>query len=216
LCRPRRYLAGTAPKTIRTLEVYMSNYYGGSELLYSRAGAATTTTPTAGAVSLIGSYPAIKVPANYMRKLGEDCSSLRLKMSGQLTATATIPTWLFGVAISSAQPPVFPTLSAANTLAATAAVTPSAGTGIWAFFDIDITLSAVALGAASTVETTGTIDCPNFPAPNFITLPANNVSSANANWESDLQYFIWPYLTLGAATAGNTFTMRMVKLFGDN
>jgi hypothetical protein len=190
----------------------MSNYYGGSELLYSRAGAATTTTPTAGAVSLIGSYPAIPVPANYMRKLGADCSSLKLKASGQMTATATVPTWLFGLAISSVQPPAFPTLSAANTLAATQALAPTAVTGAWVFFDIDIVLSAIGLGAASTVETTGQVESQAFTW----SMPNTNVSSSNANWESDLQYFIWPYLTLGAATAGNTFTMRQVKLYGEN
>lgn len=194
----------------------MSNYFGGAELLYARAGAATTTTPTAGAVSLIGSYPAIAVPANYMRKLGADCSSLKLKLWGQLTATATVPTWVFGVAFTSAQPPVFPTLSAANTLAATAAFTPSVSTGPWAQFDIDITLSAAALGAASTVETNGIIACANFPSPFSVTMPATNVTPSNANWESDLQYFLWPYLTLSAATAGNTFTTRQVKLYGDN
>lgn len=194
----------------------MSNYFGNAELLYSRAGVATTTTPTAGPVSLIGSYPPITIPGSYMRKLGADCSSLKLKLSGQATATATVPTWLFGLAISSAQPPAFPSLTAANTLAATAAVTPTAATGVWTFFDIDIALSAMAPGAASTVETTGIVEASNLPSPFMTPIPANNVSSANANWENDLQYFLWPYVTLGAATAGNTFTTRSVKLYGEN
>jgi hypothetical protein len=194
----------------------MSNFYGGSELLYSKAGAATTTTPTAGPVSLIGSYPAIKIPANYMRKLGEESSALKFKLWGQMTSTATVPTWLFGLAISSAQPPVFPALVAANTLGATAAITPAVLTGAWCQWDVDITLSAKGQGAADTVETTGLLASPTFPSPFSITIPAANVSSANANWESDLQYFLWPYLTLSAATASNTFTTRMAKLYGEN
>lgn len=190
----------------------MSNYFGNAELLYAKAGAATTTTPTAGPVSLIGSYPAIAIPPSYMRKLGAESSSLKFKAAGQMTATATVPTWLFGLAISSAQPPSFPSLTAANTLAASQALAPAAVTGAWVSFDIDIVLSAIALGAASTVETAGTIDAQAFTW----TIPNTNVSSSNANWETDLQYFLWPYLTLGAATAGNTFTMRMVKLYGEN
>jgi hypothetical protein len=194
----------------------MSNYDIGAELLYSRAGAAITTTPTAGAVSCIGSYPPIVVPANYMTKLGGKCSALKFRAYGQLTATATVPTFLFGLAISSAQPPAFPSLTAANTLGATSTLTPTVVTGAWVQWDVDIVLSAIAPGAASTVETTGTLSCPNFPSPFQASIPASNVSSSNANWESDLQYFIWPYLTLGAATAGNTFTMRMCKLYGEN
>lgn len=194
----------------------MSNYFGNGELLYSHAGLATVTTPTAGPVSLIGGYDAIVVPARYMRKLGDDCSALKLKMAGQMTSTATVPTWLFGVAISSAQPPAFPSLTAANTLAATAAVTPAVATGVWTFFDIDIVLSAISPGAASTVETTGIVESSSLPSPFMTPIPANNVSSSNANWETDLQYFLWPYLTLSAATASNTFTMRQVKLYGEN
>jgi hypothetical protein len=137
-------------------------------------------------------------------------------MAGQLTATATVPTWLFGVAFSSAQPPVFPSVTATNTLAAMAAATPSVGTGVWVFFDIDIVLSAMAPGAASTVDTVGMVESSTLPSPFALPIPANNVTSSNANWETDLQYFLWPYVTLGAATAGNTFQMRFVKLYGEN
>ena len=34
--------------------------------------------------------------------------------------------------------------------------------------------------------------------------PASGVAPTFSTWEMDLSYFLWPYLTLGAATAGNT------------
>ena len=37
-----------------------------------------------------------------------------------------------------------------------------------------------------------------------------------ATIDVDQQIFLWPYLTLGAATAGNTVTMQMAKLYGEN
>ena len=35
-------------------------------------------------------------------------------------------------------------------------------------------------------------------------------------WQSDQEYYLWPYLTLGAATASNTVTVQYVKLYGEN
>lgn len=194
------------------------------EELYSSGGPATVTTPTAGAVSLIAGLPPIVVPGNYMTKLGAQCSSLRLKMGGQLTTTATIPTWLFGLQFTSAQPPAF-VASAPAVLAATAAFTPgTAVTAAWWEAEWHIVNRTMSPGAASTVVTTGRIECPAaFPpvaysaiAGNMVLAPATNVAATNATWESDLQYFLWPYLTLGAATAGNTVTTQWAKLYGEN
>ena len=48
-------------------------------------------------------------------------------------------------------------------------------------------------------------------------LPATNVSGASAaTIDVDQPLFIWPYVTLGAATAGNTVTLQKAKMWGEN
>lgn len=183
------------------------------EELYSSYAAATTTTPTAGAVSVTAGMPPIVVPGNYMTKLGSQSSSLRLRFGGQMTATATVPTWLVGVAFTSVTPPAF---SATAPLGVTATFTPSAGTGAYFICEVDIGLRTIALGAASTIVTMGKVEGALLPSPFWNSLPATNVAPTIATWETDLQYFLWPYLTLGAATAGNTVSLHFCKLYGEN
>ena len=183
------------------------------EELYSSFAAATTTTPAAAAASITAGLPPLVIPGGYMGKLGNQCSSLRVMMGGQMTATATVPTWLFGIAFTSAVPPAF---SAATPLGATAAFTPVAGAGAYFWAQIDIGLRAIAPGAASTVVTIGKFEGPLFPSPFYQTLPATNIAPAVATWETDLQYFLWPYVTLGAATAGNTVSLHWAKIYGEN
>lgn len=192
----------------------MSGYTGiPFEELYSCYQAATTTTPSASAVSVTAGYPPIVVPGGYMTGLGAKSSSLRLEFGGQMTATATVPTWLFGVAFTSVTPPAF---SAAAPLGVTVAFTPAAGTG--AYFDavVKIGLRTLALGAASTVVTAGRVTGDRLPSPFYTSLPATNTAPTIATWENDLQYFLWPYLTLGAATAGNTVSLHYCALYGEN
>src|SRR6202034_1782642 len=93
-----------------------------TEVLYSNWGPATTTTPTASAVSMVTGMPEIIVPGGYMAVTGRRSSTLRLRMGGLLTATAVVPTFTFGVAYTSAIPGAF---SASAVLATTAAITPS-------------------------------------------------------------------------------------------
>ena len=202
----------------------MSGYTGTLfEELYSNAAGATTTTPTASAVSTTAGLPSIEIPGGYFTGGGKKTSSVRLKIAGQLTTTATIPTWLFGVAWTQALPATF---NATNVLAACAAFTPgTAVTGAWYELEMDISLRTLALGAASAVISHGRIECPEaFPPAAYSAtsgasrhMPAANVSGVSgATIDVDQPLFLWPYVTLGAATAGNTVTTQIVKLYGEN
>lgn len=192
------------------------------ESLYSYGQAATTTTPTAAAVSVTAAYPSIEVPGGYFTTLGKKSSSVRLKLGGQLTMTATVPTWLFGVAWTQAVPAAF---SASTVLAAMAAVTPVAvPAGAWWRMEMDITLRSLGLGVASTLLSTGQVSCPEAFAPSAYSnvsgaerpMPAVGVSGVSASVDVDQPLFLWPFLTLGAATAGNTVTTQYAKLYGEN
>ena len=192
------------------------------EELYSCGLAATTTTPAAAATSIIGGYPAPKIPAGYFAKLGEQTSSVKVILRGQLTTTATIPTWQFGLAWTQALPAAF---SATNVLAATAVRTPgTAAAGAWFFWEADIALRTQGLAAASAVVTAGTVMCESLrPAAYSATqsdewsMPATGTAGVSgATIDIDQPLFIWPYLTLGAATAGNTMSVQLMKMYGEN
>jgi hypothetical protein len=190
-----------------------------NEVLYAFYGAATTTTIAATAQSLIVGYPEIVIPGSYMSVVGKRSSSLRLKMGGLLTATATIPTFTFGLEITSAVPGAFVTPAAGNTLVTSAAITPVASTNVWWHMEFEIGLRTLVAGALSTVSSAGEIRSQAaFSAAGWqaYEIPATGAYAPFAQWESDLQYFLWPYLTLSAATAGNTMTTEYAKLYGEN
>lgn len=193
------------------------------EEIFSCAQAATTTTPTAGAVITTTGYPTIEIPAGYFNKLGKAASSVKLWMRGQMTTTATIPTWLWGVAFTQAVPGAFVVTNGV----ATAARTPgTATTGAWWHLDCDITVRAIAAGSSTstTLVLAGTVSSEGLLPAAFSTtitsewsMPATNVSGASsAAIDVDQPIFLWPYITLGAATAGNTVTTQMAKLYGEN
>lgn len=195
-----------------------------TELLYSFYGAATVTTPTTSpGSSMTLTYPPIIVPAGYMQNVGGRSSSLRLKMGGLATVTATIPTWQFFLytAVATTSAPAFATT---NTLASTATFTPgqAATNAVWDM-EIEIGLRTLALGAASTVVAMGKIRSYAFtPAAYSVTaydtqtLPAIGAYTPLATWDNSQAYVLWPALSLGAATAGNTVITEFCKLYGEN
>jgi hypothetical protein len=190
----------------------MSFYTGTqTELLYSYAGAATTTTPAAAATSVIATYPPVVIPGGFMAALGGRSSSLRVWLWGQATATATVPTWIFGISKTTIN-----TFSGTGGIQ-TATFTPGAVTGAYFRVIIDITLRAEGQVGNSTVAVNGVVDGPALlPSPFESTIPASNVANTWTDWQVDQQYYLWPYLTLGAATAGNTVTTQQLKVYGEN
>jgi hypothetical protein len=83
--------------------------------------------------------------------------------------------------------------------------------------ELEIGLRTLTPGAASTVVSTGWIESPaGFSSPFRFTIPTTGTVTGYTAWEADLQYFLWPYLQLSAATAGNTMTTEYAKLYGEN
>lgn len=161
-------------------------------------------------------WPAITVPAGFFQKLGDKTSSCKLRLQGGLTATATIPTFAFGLAWTQANPAAF---SASTLLHAISAnnTPPGAITLAQIDFEWNIGLRTLGLGAASTLVCTGTVDCKSgFASPFGLTMPATNTSKTSATTIDVMQpIYLWPYITLGAATAGNTVTLDWGKLLGE-
>lgn len=194
----------------------MSQYFPpGTELLHSFYGAATTSVPTASAVAITLGTPEIIVPASYMTGLGKKSSSLCLKFGGYMTATATVPTFAFGLAYTAfATPPAFSAATPMATLSNT--ITPTAATG--SFHGVyEIGLRSMGLGAASTIWASGHIwASPALTTSVWWLNPLGAGGTTVTTWQTDQEYYLWPYLTLGAATASNTVTVQYVKLFGEN
>lgn len=184
----------------------------GTEILFSTYQAATVSVPTASAVTITAGWPGITIPAGYMSNAtGDWASSLKWKMGGFLTATATIPTFSFGLAISTSS-----AFSAATPLAtATAATAPGSATSFSWKMEVEIGLRTLGLGAASTIVCHGAIDSGAFTA-NLQLAPAGSGNALITNYDKNAIYYLWPYLTLSAATAGNTVTSQYGKLYGEN
>jgi hypothetical protein len=182
------------------------------ELLHAYYGAATTSVVSASGVTITAGTPEIVVPAGYMSTLGKRSSSLKLKLGGFITATATVPTFSFGLAYTAfAAPPVFANTPVLATTTNT--VTPTAGTGAFRM-ECEIGLRTMGLGNASTVVTHGVVDSNQFT--NNLQLAPTGSGNTVTNWQSDQEYYLWPFILLGAATAGNTVSVQYQKLYGEN
>jgi hypothetical protein len=194
----------------------MSQYFPpGTELLHAFYGAATTSVPTASAVTITAGIPEVIVPASYMTGLGKKSSSLKLQFGGYLTATATVPTWAFGLAFTAfATPPAFSAATPLATLSNT--ITPTAATGSFEA-EMQIGLRSMAQGASSTIWASGKVMAsPAVTTSIWWLNPLGAGGTTVTTWQTDQEYYLWPYLTLGAATAGNTVTVQWIKLFGEN
>jgi len=190
----------------------MTRYSGTDyELKDSYGGPATITTPTAAAVSMIAGLGPLIIPAFGMGGLGTLSKSWRLRLSGVATATATVPTWKMGVAKT--------TTSAAAFTAGfeTATFTPAAVTGARWWADFEFTYRTLSQTNTGVVAVSGIVTGPALvPAPFSASIPASNGADTWTDWDIAQQYYLWPYLTLGAATAGNTVTVQTAKLYGEN
>jgi hypothetical protein len=189
----------------------------GGEVLYASCLAATASVPTAAAVTITAGMPPIVIPAKYFKNVGDWSSSLQFLMGGLMTATATIPTWNFGLyaAIATTSAPAFSTGSV--TLGTTGTFTPpGAVTNVPWELEVQIGLRALALGAASTIVTWGGFRGAGFNAAGYVPVPGSGAYTPPATWDTTQAYVLWPGLTLGAATAGNTVTVEYAKLYGEN
>ncbi len=132
-----------------------------------------------------------------------------------MTATATVPTFAFGLAYTAfATPPAFSAATPLATLSNT--VTPAAATGSWdAVFKIG--LRTLGLGNTSTVWCSGKVAAsPALTTSVWWLNPLGSGGTTVTTWQSDQEYYLWPYLTLGAATALNTVTLQYATLYLEN
>ena len=56
-----------------------------------------------------------------------------------------------------------------------------------------------------------------FASPFKLTLPPSGTGNTNGTgFDVQQPLYLWPYITLGAATAGNTVTPQIGNLYGEN
>jgi hypothetical protein len=194
----------------------MSGYtYTQNELLYAFYGAATVSTPTTTPGSSITlTYPACQIPSNFFAGGGGKSASMKLRMGGLMTATATIPTWQLFLYLGTTS-----AFASTLTLQSTATFTPVAGTGATWQLDCDIGIRTLGLGGASTIVTIGFLESALLPTATFgqQSLPATaGTPGLLTTLDATTTYYLWPALSLGAATAGNTMTTHYMKLYGEN
>jgi hypothetical protein len=189
-----------------------------TELIYSAdiAGTVTSTGVTTIQSAIVG-YPAPFIPAGFFTNiLSYRTSSLRIKWGGLIIATATIPTFNIGIGFSTTD------AVPGTTSVGTGTVTPGATTGSW--FDCEIHLAArtlVQAAATSSISVHGAFTIMGNTAaantPVVYAIPANAATySPAATLDPTVQNWVYPVLTLGTATAGNTLTTEYLKIYGEN
>lgn len=191
----------------------MSGYTGSqTELLYSYGGAATVSVPaTTPGTTITATYPACEIPGQYFAYGGSPAKSLKLKMGGLLTATATVPSFQFALYFGTTN-----AFATTTTLALSGTNTPTAATNVPWVLDCDIVLRTLALGSGTTIGCIGTVLCPTFVTPFVVSIPATGAYTPLATYAADANAYLWPALILSAATAGNTVTTEYMKLYGEN
>jgi hypothetical protein len=195
----------------------MSNYKpAGTELKYASYALATTSVPTAAAVTVTAGQPPIIIPAGYFSDTGDWASSARLVMGGLMSTAATIPTWNWGIyaAVATTSAPAFATTLALATTGA--AAPPGVVTNVPWWLIVDIGLRTLGLGAASTLVCWGMIQSTAVNAAGELTFPGSGAYTPPSTYDASQGYVLWPGLTLSAATAGNTITTQYAKLYLEN
>jgi hypothetical protein len=212
----------------------MSGYQPvGAELLYSYFGAGTVSVPTVtpGSSMTLG-YPPITVPGGYMKNSGSWASSLKLVGGGLLITTATVPTFQFSLWRTMAQPATW-AASGSAVLVGQTAISTAPGVSTGAPFEMEWNIGLRTAGVVSGgSDATSTVVCfgkvwsyaaqltsaAGPPSDFVLPVPAVGAtySPTDTTWPMDQQVYLWPTLSLGAATAGNTATMEWLKLYGEN
>jgi hypothetical protein len=197
-----------------------------SELLYSCdiAGTVSVPTTTPGANAMLG-YPPIVIPGGYFANPGTSyrSSSLLLEWGGLFIATATVPTFEIRIGFNQSD-----TWSATNVIATTGVVAaPSANTGAWFDCRLHIATRSQLIGTSTTPTLAafsahgvfsiwGTATATEL-TPQTWSLPvAAATYTPVGTFDTTVQQYLWPSVSLGAATAGNTLTTEYCKLYGQN
>jgi hypothetical protein len=180
--------------------------------MYSVASQSTELATFTTEDNLQKTYPPwIGIQPGFFTRATPYATCLKIKASGQIGGTTT-PTFLFSLRLMAN------TSTWANTgllLGATAAQAIS-GTLVrcpW-FADIDVTVRSPALGANTTVVTTGTIISPIFTLP--VTMPSLAVSPAVATLDASSTYFPFLSVACGTSNALNLINMQTLKVYGEN
>jgi len=194
----------------------VSNYTGsvGPELFYAEAIAGTALSTFTSEASLMGGYPVPQIPATFFAKTGVQSSSMRVKARLNISSTGTPTFTLSARLLTSAT-----SWSAGGLLlGSSAALTAASGvTNAWADLDMDVILSALAAGAAtSSLSSFGTVSGSAFPAAGSV--PANNASAVNAAFDATgaTQYFLWLSAACGTSSASNKAQLQALKIYLEN
>jgi hypothetical protein len=183
------------------------------ELLYNLTVAVTKNTYTTQApISAIAStsVPRALIPAGYFGVIGK---SLKVKASGTIANTSAA-TFVLAGGLDAAAGTIAG--SGGTTLFTSAALTPTAATTCPFDLDMDITCQAVG-NLGTTLQCNGTIRCnaaatSAWSAAGQVAMFANNLTGLN----NEISLFLELFGTWSASAAGNTTTLSLMKVYGEN
>lgn len=190
------------------------------ELIYAADIAGTVTANQTPIQPANVGYPPIVIPGGFFANASESYrqSSILVEWGGLFIATATVPTFTISFVTNTAD-----TFAATATLVTSGTFTPAASTGEW--FDCRLHIAARTIPISTlTAPTMATISAhgiftiyPAAASAVSYSLPvAASTYSPAGVFDTTIQQYLYPCLTLGTGTAGNTLTTEYLKVYGQN
>jgi hypothetical protein len=184
-----------------------------TELIYANGNVGTQLNTFTAEDDLQKTLPPVIFPAGFFPNLAAAGKSLKVKAGGRLGTTGS-PTFTWNLRLLTTI-----TWSAAGILLGTSgAVTAGATKTLspW-FLDVDIILTVLARGAASSLKTMGMLEGPSSLASPFaFTIPADNTTPVVSTLDNTLTYYMFLSAACGTSNALNLIQLEMLKVYGEN
>lgn len=183
------------------------------EVLYNNVGVATQLNTFTAEDNLQKTYPPVIIPAGFFLNPSAVGKALKVKAWGQLGTTGS-PTFTFSLRLLTSA-----TWSAGGLLlGSTAALTAGATQTLAPFtLEADISLKALSIGGASTLQTQGEVRGPlAFASPFGGTIPANNTGITLATFDNSVTYYLFLSIACNTSNALNLAQLTQLKVYGEN
>lgn len=192
----------------------MSMYTGTQdEVLYNNVGVATQLNTFTAESNLQATYPPVIIPAGFFLNPSSIGKALKVKAWGQLGTTGA-PTFTWSLRLLTSTTWSAGGLLLGSTAALTGGTTQTLAP--WTL-EADISLKALSIGGASTIQTQGEVRSPlGLASPFSGTIPNNNTAITLATFDNSVTYYLFLSIACGTSAAANLAQLTQLKVYGEN
>lgn len=184
-----------------------------NEVVYNNVGVATQLNTFTTEDNLQKTYPPVIIPAGFFLNPGAVGKAIKVKAWGQLGTTGA-PTFTWSLRLLTSTTWSAGGLAIGSSAALTAGTTQTLAP--WTL-EADISLKALSIGGASTIQVQGEVRGPLALASPFSgTIPTNNTAITLATLDSSTTYYLFLSVACGTSNAANLIQLTQLKVYGEN